>query len=93
MRQHRIALPDKRTEVLRIVSDGEYVAGHCVVTATPMGNYLDLAPTGKKVLLHEMMFNRIDRGRLAETWAMVLEPGFYEQFTGRSPPAGLDNMG
>jgi len=31
------------------------------------GPYLDLAPTGKKVVVHEMMFNEVRDGRLAVT--------------------------
>ena len=93
MREHRVAFPDKHTEIVRMVADDEYVACECVVTATHSGKYLDLDPTGKRVMMHEMMINRVRDGRLAETWAVVVEPGFYEQLAGRSPPKGLDNMG
>jgi hypothetical protein len=49
--------------------------------------------TRKRVVAHEMMFNRVRDGRLAETWAMTEEEGFYEQIAGRSAPEGLDNLG
>ena len=93
MREHRVAFPDKRTEIHRIVSDDEFVACHCTVTATHTGKYFDLEPTGKQVVFHEMLFNRLRNGRLSETWAVVEGAGFYEQITGRPAPAGLDNMG
>lgn len=93
MKLHKVAFPDKTTEIHRIVSDGDYVAVHCTTTATHTGKYLDLEPTGKKVVLYEMMFNRIRNGKLSETWAIVEGSGFYEQLTGRSPPQTLDNMG
>ena len=93
MRLHKIAFPDKHTEIHRIVADEFTVACHCTITATHSGPYLDAEPTGKRLVLHEMMFNRVENGRFSETWGMVDGPGFYEQITGREPPEDLDNIG
>jgi predicted ester cyclase len=93
MRVHRTAFPDKKTEIHRIVADDDLVACHCTVTATHTGVYFDIAPTGTRAVVHEMMFNRIRAGRIAETWAMVAGPGFYEQITGRAAPPEVDNLG
>ena len=93
MELHRSAFPDKHTEIHRIVADDDAVACQCTVTATPTGQYLDLVPTGKKVVVPEMMFNHVRDGRLAETWAMTYGKGFYEQIAGRSAPESLDNLG
>lgn len=93
MELHRAAFPDKHTEIHRIVADDDLVACHCTVTATHTGRYLDLEPTGKQVVVPEMMFNRVREGRLAETWAMTEGDGFYEQIAGRPAPEGLDNLG
>ena len=93
MQAHRFAFPDKHTEIHRIVADEETVACHCTVRAHHTGKYFDAEPTGKEVILHEMMFNRVRGGRLCETWGMVDGPGFYEQITGKTAPEQLDNMG
>jgi steroid delta-isomerase-like uncharacterized protein len=93
MELHRIAFPDKRTEIHRIVADDDLVACHCTVTATHTGPYLGLAPTGKRVAVEEMMFNRVRDGKLAETWAIPWGAGFHEQLTGVPSPEQLDNMG
>lgn len=93
MELHRVAFPDKHTEIHRIVADETLVACHCTTTATHTGRYLDLEPTGKRVVVFEMMFNRVDHSRLAETWAVTEGAGFYEQLTGRPAPDSLDNMG
>ena len=93
MELHRSAFPDKHTEIHRIVADDEMVACHCTVSATHTGPYLDLEPTGKQVVVHEMMFNRVRDGRLAETWAITEGKGFYEQIAGRAAPESLDNLG
>jgi predicted ester cyclase len=89
-----VACPDKQTDIDRIIADGDLVACHCTTRATHTGQYFDLEPTGKTVVLYEMMFNRVVDEKLAETWAVTEGPGFYEQLTGRkAPEKGLDNMG
>jgi predicted ester cyclase len=93
MRLHKIAFPDKHTQIHRIVADEHTVACHCTVTATHTGRYLDAEPTGQRLVVNEMMFNRVENGRLRETWAMIDGPGFYEQITGKPAPENLDNMG
>jgi predicted ester cyclase len=93
MAAHRVAFPDKHTEIHQIVADNETVACFCTVSATHTGPYFDLEPTGKRLVTHEMMFNRIRDGRLAVTWAMTAGPGFYQQLTGRQAPEPVDNLG
>jgi predicted ester cyclase len=93
MELHRVAFPDKHTAINQIVADDTTVACFCTVTATQTGPYLDLAPTGQRVVVHEMMFSRVRDGRLAETWAIDAGPGFYEQITGQLAPEGVDNLG
>jgi predicted ester cyclase len=93
MAVHRIAFPDKRTEIHMIVADGDLVACYCTTTATHTGPYLDLEPTGHRVSVDEMMFNRVRDGRIAETWAITNGGGFYRQLTGRDAPEDLDNQG
>ena len=45
------------------------------------------------MVVHEMMFNRVRDGRVAETWAMTAGPGFYKQITDRDAPGDVDNLG
>ena len=93
MDAHRLAFPDKHTEILQIVADDEIVGCICTVSATHTGRYFDLEPTGRRLVVQEMMFNRVRDGRLATTWAMTAGPGFYEQLTGRQAPGAVDNLG
>jgi predicted ester cyclase len=93
MESHRVAFPDKHTEIHHIVADEELVACHCTLTATHTGPYMGLEATGKSVVLHEMMFNRVRDGKLSETWAITSGAGFYEQLTGEPAPEQLDNIG
>jgi predicted ester cyclase len=93
MAVHRIAFPDKHTEILRMVVDDEMVACHCTTTAVHRGRYFDLEPTGARVSVDEMMFNRIQDGKIAETWVITAGAGFYRQLTGTEAPEDVDNMG
>ena len=92
MREHRIAFPDKHTEIHMILADENIVACFCTVHATHSGKYLDAEPTGKIVTVHEMMFNRVRDGKICETYAMGAGMGFYEQITGKEIPEQLDNL-
>jgi predicted ester cyclase len=93
METHRSAFPDKHTEIHQIVADDDMVACHCTVTATQTGRYLELEPTGKTVVVHEMMFNRVHDGRLVITWALSVGPGFHEQLSGGAAPEGVEDVG
>jgi predicted ester cyclase len=92
MNLHREAFPDKRPDILHEVAEGDLVAQHIVVTATQTGQYFDLAPSGRGVRVVEMMVHRMRDGRIAETWALTVGNGFYEQLTGRSGPPSNENM-
>jgi predicted ester cyclase len=86
----RTAFPDKRTRIDQIIAEGDLVVTRTVTTATHRGEYLGLAPTGKVVTLHEMLINRIEGDRIAESWQLT-SYGFYKQLTGKDAGSG-DNM-
>ncbi|HWW53423.1 MAG TPA: ester cyclase [Acidimicrobiales bacterium] len=93
MRLHKVAFPDKRTVIHRIVADDEWVACQSTTTATHSGLYLGVEATGRELRLNEMMFNRVRDGRLCASWAIVDGQGFYEQLTGKTAAQALDNIG
>ena len=90
MRMHRVAFPDKRTIIERIVAEGDLVVTHSRSEATHTGEYLGLAPTGRRLTLEEMLICRIAGGRIAESW-QVTTGGFMQQLTGRKAGSG-DNQ-
>ena len=93
MRRHRIAFPDKRTEIHQLVAEGDLVVAYSTTRATHTGPYFDLEPTGKQVVIREFSMHRIVEGRIAETWVVDEGGGFYWQLTGRDAPQATDNMG
>ena len=60
--------------------------------ATHIGRYFDLDPTGKILEVHEVIFNRMSGGRIAETWQVTGSPGLYLQLTGRRALGLADNQ-
>ncbi|HEX6488215.1 MAG TPA: ester cyclase [Candidatus Dormibacteraeota bacterium] len=86
------AFPDKQTEVLFEVVEGDVVAQYTISRATHLGRYFDLEPTGERVTATEMCFHQMRGGLIARTWAATAEAGFYTQLTGRPPPEKLDNQ-
>ena len=86
--RQRVAFPDRHTEIEAIVAEGDLVVTMTETTATHTGLYLDLAPTGRRVRIHQISLHRIRDGRIGETWDEVSGPGFYQQISGRPPPGG-----
>ena len=61
-------------------------------TCRHSGPYFDLEPTGKQVRLAEMIFHRIENGRIAESWRLTHGGSFYEQIGGRPRQIVADNQ-
>ena len=88
MEAQRRAFPDKRTQIVQELVEGDLLAHRTITTATHTGRYFDLDPTGRTLLLHEINIHRIVGARIAETWIAVSQPGgFYKQLSGRDRPS------
>jgi predicted SnoaL-like aldol condensation-catalyzing enzyme len=86
VRLFRVAFPDRATEFVHLVAEGELVAAHWTTHATHAGPYLDLSPTGTKVRAEGVAFFRCEGHRIAEVWNWTNSPSFYRQITGRAAP-------
>jgi predicted ester cyclase len=93
MSPQREAFPDKTTEILITLAEGDLVAMQSKTTATHTGTYFDVEPTGKQCVTHEISIHRIRDGKIEATYQETSSPGYYQQLTGRPSPGGLDNMG
>lgn len=69
-RYYREAFPDLRYEIEDIVAAGDRVAHRWVLTGSQMGEIMGIAPTGRPVRMEGLEINRIDRGKIAESWAI-----------------------
>jgi predicted ester cyclase len=88
MDAQRRAFPDKHTEIVQELVEGDLLAQRTITIATHTGRYFDLEPTGRTVRLHEINIHRMVGARIAETWIAVSAPGgFYKQLSGRDAPS------
>jgi len=86
LQELRTALSDVHTTIERVVANDTTVACHCTIRASHSGPFRGIPATGRRVVVHEMMFNAVDDGRLRETWTISEQPGLLEQISGNSAP-------
>lgn len=81
-RLHKVGFPDKNVEYVREVAQDDLVAQYVIFVTTHAGPYFDLEPTGKPIRLEEMIFHRLQGGRIAESWRLTHGGSFYQQISG-----------
>jgi len=74
----RQAFPDIHIDVVRTVTEGEFVAAHCHVTGTHTGDALGPA-TRKPVDFYGMTIVRVRDGKIVEAWNNFDFMSFYQQ--------------
>lgn len=67
------AFPDVTIEIQRLVATGEWVIAENVATATHLGPFLGLPPTGRRVTQHLCALIRVSDGEMVE------ETVYYDQ--------------
>lgn len=81
MQQLLLAFPDFEAEVLDIVAEGDTVAMRVRLSGTHEGPFAGVEPTGKSFEVQNMVFTRIEDGKIVERWvqpdtlAMVTQLG------------------
>lgn len=63
--------PDLRLDVEDVIGEDDKVVARIVVTGTHRGEYMGLAPTGKRIAYDEIFIFRFADGRVVETWGVV----------------------
>jgi steroid delta-isomerase-like uncharacterized protein len=80
--EHWVAgLPDYHFDVVHLVAEGDLVAALMPFSGTHRRPVLDLAPTGRTVRVSEMVFFRIEDGRIVEAWEDWDEHGMRRQLS------------
>ncbi|HEV8534574.1 MAG TPA: ester cyclase [Candidatus Limnocylindria bacterium] len=82
----RGGFPDVRARIDVVLAEGDLVAYRSTVEGTHTREYFGLAPTGKKVTLHQLNIDRIRDGKIVESWFEAFGQGFYYQLTGKPAP-------
>lgn len=64
----REAFPDLEVTVEHLVTEGNTVAQHVTVRGTHEGEFRGIEPTGNETEVSNMVFTRIEDGRIVERW-------------------------
>ncbi len=68
---HRImlaAFPDYQTTIEDLIAEGDKAAARITMRGTHRGEFIGIAPTGKRVEFSGMYIVRIENGKIAEHW-------------------------
>jgi steroid delta-isomerase-like uncharacterized protein len=82
----RQAFPDLAVAVDHMVTDDDNVAIAYTVTGTHRGDFMGIAPTGKKIKARGVQIARFENGKIAERWGSSNELGILKQL-GVNPSA------
>ena len=73
------AFPDLSFQVLNIIVELNFAAANLVFTGTHQGAWQNVAPTGRRIWVEEMMFFRFEEGKIAEMWEVYDEAMMMKQ--------------
>lgn len=68
VRGYRAAFPDLKLKVLDQIEEGPWVATRWRALGTHDGELWGISPTGKPVAITGIAFERVEKGKLVETW-------------------------
>ena len=66
----RSAFPDWHEEVLDMFGSSDRVVTRYISTGTHLGPFWGIAPTGRRIEMHEISIFRCSKGRIVEQWRM-----------------------
>lgn len=75
----RSAFTDVTVTVDQLVAEGDSIAWRWTLTGTHTATFLDVAATGKKVVLRGVNFQRLRDGRVVEHWTLADIAGLARQ--------------
>ena len=73
------ALPDLHWTIEDMIAEGDKVATRITMTGTLTGEYMGIAPTGKKVTQSMIIITQWKDGKEVEAWAIYDQLTFYRQ--------------
>jgi len=75
----RAGFPDGQTEFLHVVAEGDMVMAHKVNHGTHLGEFMGMAPTGRRVHTESVKMFRIADGKIVAHWHVVDVLGLMHQ--------------
>ena len=65
------AFPDLDVHVEDVIAEGDKLVCRNTVTGTHEGDFMGIAPTGRRITYKEIMIFRVTGGRISKTWGVV----------------------
>jgi steroid delta-isomerase-like uncharacterized protein len=84
---YRTAYPDTHFTIEDQIAEGDKVTTRWTAVGTHRGDLMGIAPTGKRVTVTGITINRIENGKIVETWNNFDALGQLQQL-GVIPPPG-----
>jgi predicted ester cyclase len=84
IRAWRLAFPDFHTTIENVIAEGDWVAFQLRHQGTHRGEFLGVAPTGRRVDFRSMVFNRFVDGVVVENWGLHDHARVLEQLRSES---------
>ena len=82
----RGGFPDVHTRIDMILAEGDLVATYWTSEGTHTREYFGVPPSDKTVRLTGISINRINEGKIVESWMESRGQGFHYQLTGKPAP-------
>jgi len=79
------AFPDVHYDLVDQIAEGDKVASRWRCVATHRGEFMGVAPTGKRVTVTGLTINRIVNGKIVEEWAEWDNLGLMQQLGAVAP--------
>lgn len=92
LRQFLEAFPDLRATVEDAVTQEDTVAMRVTLRGTHEGDFMGIAPTNQSFEVQNMVFTRIEDGKIAERWLQPDTLGMLTQLGIVSPPGGMSGQ-
>lgn len=78
-RRRNAAFPDWHVVIDDLIAEGDKVVVRATGSGTHLGEFMAIAPTGKKVSVSWIAIYRIENGKLAEHWQNIDDLGLLKQ--------------
>ena len=65
----RSAFPDGVMTIEKQIAEGDFVSTRWSNTGTHMGEFMGVPPTNRKITFTGIFFDRLENGKIVETWA------------------------
>jgi predicted ester cyclase len=75
----RQAFPDWRSDVQRMIAEGDLLVEHFIAHGTHRGSVMGESPTGHDVVLRGVNIFRITDGKIVERWGRLDDLGLLQQ--------------